>query len=202
MANDYCKSGIANGISMNKLNILLMIMVISSVPLFLISCDDDDDSNSVEDSLWKVKKESRLVAEDFLIDSPTFTFDGIEESIEQATEGEAAGPEKWRFLFSFYSEHEGYGDRSDEELDLNETYHEAYITVKDGEVIAAIIDDNWDMIDQEGEGDWEWREAGKQALYGVISVFTMLVLLIILTRVSGYVISRIEKKQNITSSEP
>ena len=190
-----------NGISMNKLKILLILMVIASVPLLLISCDDDEDSNSVENSLWKVKKESRLAAEDFLRNSPTFTFDGIKESIEQAAEVEAAGPEKWRFLFSFYSEHDGYGDRTDEQLDLKETYHEAYITVKDGEVIKAVIDDYWDMIDQEGADDWEWGEAGKQALYGVISVFSILVLLTILTRVSGSIISRIEKNQNAASSE-
>jgi len=176
-------------------------MVIASVPLLLISCDDDEDSKSVDDSPWKLKKENRLVAEDFLINSPTFLYDGIEDSIEQAAEAEAAGPEKWRFLFSFYSEHNGYGDRSDEQLDLKETYHEAYITVKDGEVIKAVIDDYWDMIDQKGADDWVWGEAGKQALYGVISVFSILVLLTILTRVSGSIISRIEKNQNAASSE-
>lgn len=185
---------------MNKLNLLLIIMVIIAVPLLLISCDDED-SNSVDGSSWKVKKEGRLVAEDFLRNSPTFTFDGIEESIEQAAEVEAAGPEKWRFLFSFYCEHDGYGNRSDEQLDIEETYHEAYITVGDGEVIKAVIDSDWDMIDQEGADEWVWSEAGKQAIYGIISVFTILVLLTILTRVSGSIISRIEKNQNLSNSK-
>jgi len=189
-----------DGTRMNKLRLLLIIMIIIAVPLLLISCDDKD-SNSADDSSWKVKKEGRLVAENFLRNSPTFTFDGIEESIEQAAEVEAAGPEKWRFLFGFVSEHPGYGDRSDEQLDTKETYHEAYITVKDGEVIKAVIDSDWDMIDQEGADEWEWSEAGKQAIYGIVSVFTILILLIILTRVTGSIISRIEKNQNLANSE-
>lgn len=176
--------------------IAALLTIIVVVSLLVISCDDDDEFKSIEDSPWLVKKESRLIAEDFLRNSPTFLFDGIDASIEQAAEGEAAGPDKWRFLFSFVCESPGYGDRSNMELEKEETYHEAYITVEDGDVVVkAVLDNNWDMIDQESTDDWDWGEAGKQAIYGVISVFGMLVLLTLLTRLSGSVIARIESRQ-------
>ena len=41
--------------------------------------------------------------------------------------------------------------------------------------------------------DWTWSEAGEQALYGVISVFAILILLTLLTWVAGKVVPRIEK---------
>ena len=186
---------------MNKFKLLVTLIIIAVVPLLLISCDDDEDTTSADESPWRIKKESRQVAENFLINSPTFAFDGIEESIEQALGEEAVGPDKWRYLFSFVSKYEGYGDRTGEQLIEKETYHEVLITVDDGEVTKAIMDNDWDMIDQKRSDDWEWSEAGEQALYGVISVFTILILLTIMTRASGSIISRIEKNQNLANSE-
>ncbi len=179
----------------------LMLVVFALVALLVASCDGDSDSETSDDSQWKVKKESRQIAEDFLINSPTFIYDGIEESIEQALGEEAVGPDKWRYLFSFSSKYEGYGDRTGEKPTEKETYHEVLITVANGEVTKAVMDNDWDMIDQEESDDWDWGEAGEQALYGIISVFTILILLTIMTRVSGSIISKIEKKQDAAIAE-
>jgi|GEM_PF-2291186 hypothetical protein len=199
--NDYQMGGIINGISMNKLTILLIAMVTGLVPLLLVSCADDEDSNFADDSPWKIKKKSFQIAEDFLGESPTFTYDGIKGSVEQALGEEAVGPDKWRYLFSFSSKYEGYGDRTGEQLSEKRTYHEVLITVADGEVTKAVMDGDWDMIDQTESDDWEWGEAGEQALYGAISVFTILIMLTIMTRASGSIISRIEKKQDAAITE-
>lgn len=40
---------------------------------------------------------------------------------------------------------------------------------------------------------WTWGEAGKQAFYGIISVFVILILLTLLTWVAGKVVPRFEK---------
>ena len=178
-----------------------ILLIIGLLALSLAACDDDSETPTADDSVWKVKQESRQIAEDFLLNSPTFAYDGIDESVEQAPGEEAAGPDKWRFLFSFSCAHEGYGDRSDKQLAEKETYHEALITVSEGEVTRAVINNDWDMLDQKESDDWSWGEAGKQALYGIISVFTILILLTLLTRVSGSIISRIEKKQNAAGAE-
>jgi len=64
-----------------------------------------------------------------------------------------------------------------------------------------VMDGDWDMIDQRESDDWDWGEAGKQALYGVISVFSILIMLTIMTRASGSIISRIERKQDTAITE-
>jgi hypothetical protein len=184
-----------------KAGAIFILLVLVLVTFSLAACDSDSDSTTADDSTWRVKKESRGIAEDFLKSSPTFAYDGIESSIEQALGAEAVGPDKWRFLFGFACEHEGYGDRSDESLARKDTYHEALITVDNGEVVNAVVDSDWDMIEQKRREDWGWGEAGEQALYGVISVFFILILLTILTRVSGSIISNIESKQNTASNQ-
>ena len=186
---------------MRKTGIILVLPLILLAALLMASCDSDSDSISSDDSVWKLKKDSQQIAENYLLDSPTFTFDGIKDSFEQSPEAEAAGPDKWRFLFSFTSTYEDYGDRSDEQLVKKETYHEAYITVFDGEVIKAVMDNYWDMIEQKSADDWNWGDAGKQALYGIISVFTILIVLTILTRAMGSIIYKMEHKQNAASAE-
>ncbi len=187
-------------VDMHKISIILVFSILGVMALSLASCDSDSDSAFSDDSVWKVKKESRLVAEKFLLESPTFNYDGIEDSMEQALAPEAAGPEQWRFLFSFVCENEGYGDEdSREDISGKETYHEALITVANGEITKAVMDNDWDMIDQKQSSDWTWGEAGKQAIYGLLSVFIILILLTILTRIAGIIITRMESRNTINT---
>ncbi len=189
---------------MHKISLSFVLLFIGLIVLPLAACDDDSDTTSSDDSAWKVKKESRIVAKEYLLASPTFSFDGIEDSIEQALAPEPAGPEKWRFLFGFTCTNEGYGDnsiRTDEQLtDNTNTYHEALITVEDGGVVKAVMDNDWEMIEQKHSSDWTWGEAGKQAIYGLLSVFTILILLTFLTRIAGIIITRLEN-QNAAGAE-
>jgi hypothetical protein len=103
---------------------------------------------------------SRELANDFVRSSPTFVFDGIEESLvlEETVyllkEHKPGSPETlsnlhgWSFTFKFESRHEGYGDRSGQILAQVITPHQAVIMVEDGEVTSAIMDGAWDMINQ------------------------------------------------------
>lgn len=91
---------------------------------------------------------SRKIAEQFLRTSPTFAFDGIEESVALV---EVLYPDieyAWGFVFRFESRHPGYGDRSGRVLAQVITPHEAIINVEQGEVVSATIDGRWDMIAQ------------------------------------------------------
>lgn len=40
---------------------------------------------------------------------------------------------------------------------------------------------------------WTWGEAGEQAIYGILTVFIILILLTYLTRLSGIIVARIDK---------
>lgn len=60
----------------------------------------------------------------------------------------AGHPNLYTFLFEFKSSHGGYGDRTGQQLIEVITPHEAHVNVENGEVVKAILDSKWDMIDQ------------------------------------------------------
>ncbi|UCB42384.1 MAG: META domain-containing protein, partial [Dehalococcoidales bacterium] len=91
---------------------------------------------------------SRDIAEEFVKNSPTFTYDGIEETIELIRAMAALHPPCWMFTFEFDSRHAGYGNREGEVLAQVITHHEAFIFVNKGEVVLALMDGKWDMLRQ------------------------------------------------------
>lgn len=112
----------------------------------------EDDVQTVEkpgNEVNKVsKEESEEIARNYLLNSPTFKFDGIEDSLELVATYQAACPYCWQFVFEFQCQHAGYGDRTGQTLPEVITPHTAGIIVEQGEAISAIMDDKWDMIKQ------------------------------------------------------
>lgn len=95
------------------------------------------------------EERSRELAREFIVSSPTFSFDGIQESLVLA---ETLYPDieyAWQFIFEFDCRHPGYGNRADQVLAQVITPHRASIAIEKYEVISAIMDDQWDMINQE-----------------------------------------------------
>ncbi|MBC8511570.1 MAG: OadG family protein [Dehalococcoidia bacterium] len=45
---------------------------------------------------------------------------------------------------------------------------------------------------------WTWNQAGEVAIYGILTVFVILTLLTVLVRLSGMVLSRIDKRRKST----
>ncbi len=99
------------------------------------------------------EEEARQEAEEFVRNSATFTFDGMEETLELT---ETLYPDKenaWQFVFSFDSRHAGYGDRIGQMLAQVITPHEAVVTFENGRIVNAVMDGVWDMISQETIGE-------------------------------------------------
>jgi hypothetical protein len=92
------------------------------------------------------REESQRIAEEFVKAEATFQFDGISDTLK-VTSTTAAG-EGWKYTLEFDSRHAGYGDRTGQVLAEVITHHAAEITVQSGQVTAAIIDGQWDMINQ------------------------------------------------------
>jgi len=105
--------------------------------------------NMLEQEFIASAEGARKVAEDFVRHSPTFVFDGIEETLELEEEQQLDVENAWTFVFRFDSRHFGYGDRTGEPLLTVITPHEAHITVENGEVVSALLDEKWDMLGQE-----------------------------------------------------
>jgi len=90
-------------------------------------------------------------AVNFLKNNPTFKFDGILDSINVVKiDILESYPEKYVVIISFNTSHPGHGDRTGTFTAHHEliTPHQIIITVKEGEVIEAIIDDMWDEVNQ------------------------------------------------------
>lgn len=104
------------------------------------------------------EEQARQTAEQYVRNSPTFRFDGIEDSLELV---ETLYPDMeyaWQFVFRFESRHAGYGDRTGQALAQVITPHEATVAVERGEVVNAIMDEKWDMMAQEMLRDGEGEE--------------------------------------------
>jgi hypothetical protein len=89
--------------------------------------------------------EAKAIALDFLINAPTYSFDGINGSMEVVERMIAESyPVQYFITIRFDCSQAGYGDRSGMMLAQVITTHEARVTVVDGEIINAILDDQWD----------------------------------------------------------
>ena len=115
------------------------------------------------------KAESQTIAEEFLRSSPTFVFDGIEDTLRLTDTLTARCPYCWVFIFEFESRHAGYGDRTGQALAQVITPHRVAIGVEQGEITSAVMDEKWDMMNQEIIGK---QEEGKPE--GTLSVSDLL----------------------------
>lgn len=76
----------------------------------------------------------------------TYRFDGISDTLKVTGATSVAGG--WQYTVEFDSLHGGYGNRSGQALDTVITHHRAAITVRNGSVTSAVLDNQWDMIHQ------------------------------------------------------
>ncbi len=84
------------------------------------------------------------MVENFVKNSSTFKFDGIAGSLKLA-KVVAIPNGDGEFTIEYQTAHPGHGDRSGLVLAQVITNHAATIQVKDGKIISAICDGNWDM---------------------------------------------------------
>jgi len=106
-----------------------------------------DDVSLVEVSAFRQmsEEESQNMAEEFLRNSATFIFDGIEDTLRLTDTLRARCPYCWVFIFEFDSEHPGYANRTGKILAEVITHHQAVIGVEQLEITSAVMDDQWDM---------------------------------------------------------
>jgi len=109
------------------------------------------DGSVTELNLFKElsEEESRRITEEFVKSSPTFVFDGIEDTLRLTDTLTLRCPYCWQFTFEFDSSHAGYGDRTGQALAYVITHHTARMTIAPGEVKSAVMDDMLDTLNQE-----------------------------------------------------
>jgi hypothetical protein len=88
------------------------------------------------------------VALEFLRNSPTFLYDGIPETVKFIGVEPLRCPYTWEVSISFDCRHAGYGDRKGMMLAQVITHHMIRVVIQRNEVVGAVIDDEWDEINQ------------------------------------------------------
>jgi hypothetical protein len=123
---------------MSKLNIIAIISIMlilttgcNNLSGMVVRQQDIDDSQAVAEKWMKEE-------------SPTYTYDG--KSLSHTGHDVIKNCEKcFQHYFNFFTEHTGYGDRSDEvEQSRMNQYHNAIIRVENGVVTSVILDKEWD----------------------------------------------------------
>ncbi len=94
-------------------------------------------------------KQTEEVAKDFIINAPTFKFDGMPETLNITSAMVLESyPPQYVFTMIFDSRHGGYGDRAGQALLQVITKHTAVIKVVEGKVVSAVLDNQWDELNQ------------------------------------------------------
>jgi len=94
------------------------------------------------------EEEAVQVAKDFLMNSPTFRFDGLADSVKIVSANTLDRPSTWRIELGFTCRHAGYGDRTGMILLMVLTNHQISLVVQKGVLESAVIDDVWDELNQ------------------------------------------------------
>jgi len=95
--------------------------------------------------------ESSEMAREFLVNIPTSRHDGVEETLERVETfypDPIDRPYLWVFVFIFKCRYAGCGHRRGQTLLEVIAPHIAYMVVREGRVVSAVMDERWDMIAQ------------------------------------------------------
>ncbi|TQD23813.1 hypothetical protein [Methanolobus vulcani] len=93
-------------------------------------------------------EEAQAIVEPWIISMPTYSFDGSNLTLEEHIREDTL-PSMHLLIYTFTSSHEGYGDRSNEELTESLTNHTIRVSFSQREITKAIIDGSWDEMKQE-----------------------------------------------------
>jgi hypothetical protein len=89
----------------------------------------------------------KALAESWIREAPTYTYDGSGLVLVDYVQQESF-PVRHVLTYNFTSSHAGYGDRSGKVTAPVITKHTIKITIIDGTIESAIIDENWDEMGQ------------------------------------------------------
>lgn len=107
------------------------------------------DVQTIEKIAPTTRDRSEKIARSFLLECPTFIFDGIRSSVGLTVIEVLSQLHSWKFTFTFDCRQPGYGNRKGHRLLNFLAEHRIAITTKNGIITEAIVDDVWDELQQE-----------------------------------------------------
>ena len=124
-------------------------IVLSLISITVLLSYDFDGSQNNFDGINEDNSQKIIdLTKQFITTSPTFAFDGIVDSLEIKIISADTYESKYFLEGKFKTLHTGYGDRTNLELSKDITLHIIEISVVDGQIISAVIDNQWDELNQ------------------------------------------------------
>jgi hypothetical protein len=138
-----------------------MVATVVTDHVIVVTVEDSSVVDAVIDGEWDELRQTPVIHDDttpaeaeelameFVMSSPTFSFDGVPGSIEVVEVVAAESyPVQYFITIAFECSHAGYGDRTGQVLAQVITPHVMRITVSDDRVLSAVIDGVWDEVNQ------------------------------------------------------
>jgi len=122
------------------LNTIIAIALVGIFPALSIYAGTQGEGYTQENAV--------LIATQFLKGSPTYSFDGMEETIEVVNVDTLRMPYAWSVTIKFTSRNGGYGDRTGQMVLTALTEHEMVIVVQKDQVLSARTDGVFDEINE------------------------------------------------------
>jgi len=130
---------------------MLSLMAVASV--FMASACSSSGASQTTGPGGISQEESQEIALQYVINEPTFVFDGMGETLALVSSTTLKCPYCWEFAYQFYCRQSGYGNRAGLMVAQVITPHAARIVVQEGNVTSAVMDGSWDMMGQKFIGN-------------------------------------------------
>ena len=130
------------------------VIIVAAIALGAISVavmSSYDFENSQYSPNGKTENDSEKIIDftrQFVMTSPTFSYDGIPNSLEIEIVSADDSDSKFLLEGKFNTLHAGYGNRENLNLPEYITLHTIIVSIVDEKIISAVIDNQWDELNQ------------------------------------------------------
>jgi hypothetical protein len=128
--------------------LLLFVSLMAVVSVFIASACSSGEARQTTGPEGISQEESQEIARQYVINEPTFVFDGMAETLALVSSTTLKCPYCWEFAYQFDCRQAGYGNRTGLMVAQVITPHTARIVVQEGKVTSAVMDGSWDMMGQ------------------------------------------------------
>ena len=126
--------------------LLLFVSLMAVVSVFIASACNSGEASQSTGPKGISQGESQEIARQYVINEPTFVFDGMGETLALVSSTTLKCPYCWEFAYQFDCRQSGYGNRTGLMVAQVITPHTARIVVQEGKVTSAVMDGSWDMM--------------------------------------------------------
>ncbi len=134
-------------------HLLLILSLIALASVFVVSACSSSEAGQITGPGGISQEESQEIARQYVINEPTFVFDGMVETLVLVNTTTLKCPYCWEFVYQYDCRQAGYGNRTGLMLAQVITPHTATIVVQEGKVTSAVMDGSWDMMGQKPIGN-------------------------------------------------